>query len=117
MDWILKHKLVAIVIVVFFAGVAWYMLAGTSGENPVLTSESPASAPPGAQDLVDSLIALRTVSLDGTIFANPAFQVLHDLTTPILPEPVGRPNPFASLGADVAASASSTRSAQIFTPR
>ncbi len=99
MDWILKHKIISIIIVVLIAGIAWYTLSGSSSDTAVLTSETSAVAPAGAQDLVDSLLALRAVTLDGTIFGNTAFQVLRDLTTPITAEPVGRANPFAPLGA------------------
>jgi hypothetical protein len=116
MNWILQHKITSIIIVLFLAGGAWYMLSGSSSDNAVLTSETP-SAPAGAQELVDSLLALRAVSLDGTILANPAFQALKDLTTPITPEPVGRPNPFAPLSSGVSGNASSTQAAKIFAPR
>ncbi|HEY4516780.1 MAG TPA: hypothetical protein VJG64_02440 [Candidatus Paceibacterota bacterium] len=124
MDWILRHKIVAVVIVILVAGVAWYMLSGTSSDDSVLTSETETVAPAGAQDLLDSLLALRSVSLDGTIFTNPAFQILRDLTTPITPEPVGRPNPFAPLGFDASVNASSavggastTKSTKLLAPR
>ena len=115
MDWILRHKTISIVIVVLVAAAAWYMLSGTSSDNAVLTSETAAAAPAGAQDLVDSLLALRAVTLAGTIFSNPAFQALRDLTTPITPEPAGRANPFAPLGSD--ASAAAAKNAQPSAPR
>jgi len=117
MDWILKHKIIAIVIVLTLAGGAWYILLPSSAVPAVLTTTLSASAPAGAQDLVNSLLALRAVSLDGTILTNPSFQALRDFSTPITPEPVGRPNPFAPLGSEASASAISTKSAKVFGPR
>ncbi len=118
MDWILRHKLLAIIITVVLAGVAWYMLSGSSSPSaPVLSTEQPTQAPAGASDLVQSLLVLRAVTLSGTIFSNPAFQALQDFTTPIIPEPVGRPDPFAPLGQGNQASPSSTQGAQIFAPK
>lgn len=117
MDWILRHKIISLTIVFLVTGVAWYTLSGSSSDNAVLTSETESAVPADAQDLVNSLIALRAVSLDGEIFTNPAFQVLRDFTTPITPEPVGRPNPFAPLGFDAPTGASSTQSTQLFAPR
>ena len=105
MDWLLKHKLSGIVIVIVLAGIAWYMLSGSSpSPDSVLTSESAAQIPPEAQELVETLLTLRAVTLQGTIFSNPSFQVLKDFSTPIIPEPIGRPNPFAPLGVDIAGS-------------
>ncbi len=116
MDWILKHKILAIALTLVFAGVVWYFLSGSASSEPVLSTDQPASVPSGAADMVASLLALRTVSLDGTIFSNPSFRALKDFTTPVVPEPVGRPDPFAPLGAGGQVSAGATKSAQIFVP-
>jgi hypothetical protein len=37
---------------------------------------------------------IKTVSLDGAIFSNERFTTLVDFTEPIIPQPVGRSNPF-----------------------
>lgn len=117
MDWILRHKALAIIITLGIAVGAWYFL-GSSSTTPdtVLSADEPSAAPAGTSDLIESLLALRAVSLNGTIFSDPAFQALKDFTTPIVPEAVGRPNPFAPLGADSKASDASTKSARIFAP-
>jgi hypothetical protein len=114
-----RHKLILIVVAIIIAGIAWYALSGgTPSSSSDLTSAAPtASANPADQDLVNTLLTLRTVQLDGTIFTDPAFMSLKDFSTQIVPEPVGRTDPFAPLSAAAAPSASSTRSAQIFTPR
>ena len=91
--------------IIAFTG--WYFLSGSPSSTEVLTSET-APAPDGSGDLIHSLVTLRAVSLSGTIFSNPSFQVLQDFTTPIVPEPVGRPDPFATLGSENAAPATVT---------
>jgi len=69
---------------------AWYVLSEPPQEELTTTSvESGVD-----KDLVSTLLQLRTVSLTGTIFSDPAFQSLQDFGTQIIPEPVGRPNPF-----------------------
>src|SRR3989344_696149 len=98
MDFILKHKLVAVGMVIVVAAGAWYFLSGSSDSGAVLSTEVPA-VPPEAEELIRSLAALRAVTLDGAIFSNPSFQALRDFSTPITPEPVGRRNPFAPLSA------------------
>lgn len=57
-------------------------------------------------DVVGVLLQLRAVSLSGTIFTDPAFQALQDFGSEIIPEPVGRQNPFAPLGGTAAATTS-----------
>lgn len=71
---------------------AWAILSEPQPEELTTT----ASVESGVdKDLVGTLLQLRTVSLTGTIFSDPAFQTLQDFGTQIIPEPVGRPNPFA----------------------
>ena len=117
MNWIMQHKIIAIVIVVTLATGAWYFLSGTSAPPSVLTTAPPSTAPAGAQDLVDSLLALRAVSLDGTILSSPSFQALQDFSTPITPEPAGRTNPFAPLGSDVVVGAAAASAAKSTVPK
>ncbi len=97
MDWILKHKVLSIIIAFAFAIAAWYFLSGSTPAT-VISSNQPSQSPQGTDQLVQSLLALQSVTLSGTIFSDPSFQVLKDFTTPITPEPVGRPDPFAPLG-------------------
>jgi len=39
---------------------------------------------------------MRSIRLDSSIFENPAFASLRDFGREIIPEPVGRTNPFVS---------------------
>ncbi|RJQ34136.1 hypothetical protein C4568_03295 [Candidatus Parcubacteria bacterium] len=99
MDWLVKHKLVAGIVILVITAAAWYMLSGSApADDAVLMTENVQDIPPEAQELLDSLRRLQEVDLDSPIFANPSFQVLKDFTTPVIPEPIGRTNPFAPLG-------------------
>src|SRR5258708_2488822 len=98
MSFIFKHKLFAGALVIVVAAALWYFLSGSSAPEAVLSAENP-SAPPEAQQLIQSLTTLRTVTLDGAIFSNASFQLLHDFSTQIATEPVGRLDPFAPLSA------------------
>jgi hypothetical protein len=46
-------------------------------------------------DLLTALGQLRQLKLDETIFDNPVFTSFTDYGTELLPQPKGRPNPFA----------------------
>ena len=99
MDFVLKHKLMAIVLIIALAGFGWLLLSGSSEQEAVLSAEAP-GIPPEAQQLIQNLNQLSAVTLDGSIFTNPAFQALRDFSTPIVAEPIGRQNPFAPLSAN-----------------
>jgi hypothetical protein len=84
------------------AGVVWYSFLGGNAEVPLLQTEDLTAA--GVQsEVVTTLLQLRAVSLSGTIFSDPTFSSLQDFGSAIVPEPVGRANPFAPLGQNAGA--------------
>ncbi len=100
-----NHKGLIIGGVIVLIGVAWYVLgSGSSSQSDITTTTTDSAlSGPGAQ-IVATLVSLQAVSLNSSIFSDPAFASLQDLTTAIVPEPVGRPDPFAPLaGASVPA--------------
>lgn len=101
MQWIKKNMVVVIILVVVIVGGVWYGMSGggTQSEQLLTTEVINDSGSPTEdavdRDLVETLLTLRAITLSGTIFADPAFKALQDFGTTIVPEPVGRPNPFA----------------------
>lgn len=114
MGLILQHKLTVAIGVLVIAGGIWYGMSGGATAQPLLATDTPLSA--GDQELVATLLELRAVSLNGTIFSDPIFLSLKDFGKEIVPEPVGRPNPFAPLPGAVQPTVETTRSAQLFAP-
>lgn len=95
---IFKNKLVVLVLVgVVLAGVVWYSFL-RDDSTALLKTQDLTEATNVDGDVVGVLLQLRAVSLSGTIFTDPAFQILQDFGSEIIPEPVGRPNPFAPIG-------------------
>ncbi|OIP77647.1 MAG: hypothetical protein AUK16_01390 [Parcubacteria group bacterium CG2_30_44_11] len=45
---------------------------------------------------LERLIILQGISLDDSLFSNSRFQSLVDFSEPIIPQPIGRDNPFSS---------------------
>ena len=117
MTLISQHKLIVALVAIVILGIGWYALSGTPASTPTLTSTSVSWSSPAEQNLVSTLLALRAVKLDASIFSDTAFMSLKDFSTQIVPEPVGRANPFAPLSTSASVSATSTKSAQIFAPR
>ncbi len=112
-----KHKTYTFIgLGILVALIAWWTLsAGTPASTSLLETQTVGDQSVAAdKGLVGTLLQLRAVSLSGAIFSDPAFRVLRDFGTQIIPEPVGRPNPFAPISAPVATT--SARDAQLFKP-
>ena len=108
LDTIMHNKIAVAGLVIVVAVGAWYFLGGDSGtpEEGLVTETFTSPASEADRDLVATLLELRSVSLDGAVFSDPIFRSLKDFGSEIIPEPVGRPNPFAPLpGAPAAAGA------------
>lgn len=82
-----------IILLVAVAGIYWYFSNGTE-QLPLSTDGSVNQAQTEFQALVSKL---TPISFDNSIFSDPRFNALVDLTTPITPEPVGRLDPFATV--------------------
>ncbi|MBI4128945.1 MAG: hypothetical protein HY460_02730 [Parcubacteria group bacterium] len=82
---------------ILIAIIAALTLLGESPPEDTLIAQGAAPKSELERGLVDTLLQLRSVSLGGAIFTDPAFVNLRDFGSQILQEPVGRPNPFAPL--------------------
>lgn len=112
---ILKNKLILIILGgIVLAGIVWYSFM-REDSTQLLQTKDLTTATSVDSDVVGVLLQLRSISLSGTIFTDPAFQSLQDFGREIVPEPAGRPNPFAPLnGASVRTSTSTaTTSARV----
>ncbi|HWO07310.1 MAG TPA: hypothetical protein VNM40_01865 [Candidatus Paceibacterota bacterium] len=93
---LLQNKMVLMIVVgILVAGVVWYSFLRDRGTGELLQTDNLTEATEADRDIVNTLLELRAVSLSGTIFSDPAFLRLKDFGSQIIPEPVGRPNPFA----------------------
>lgn len=105
MNWIMHNKLIFIIAVIVVALGVWYGLSQDGAPETLLTTTTPDGSPVSQasndQEIIGTLLALRAVTLSGTVFGEPSFMSLQDFGTTIVPEPVGRPNPFAPLGTQV----------------
>lgn len=118
MKFITDHKLIVLLIVVAL-GVGWWFLAdagGSSSTGTTITTQSTEGQSAGDQALVATLLQLRAVKLDGGILSDPVYKSLQDYSTAIIPEPVGRENPFAPLSLRATSSPDANHAAAIFTP-
>ena len=97
------------------AGFVWYGFSGSSQPTSLLTTQNAGGSSDSMEkDLVATLLALRSVSLSGTIFSDTTFRGLRDFSTQIVPEPMGRPDPFAPISGGSVSSETGGGNAKLF---
>ncbi len=90
-----RQTLILGVALVVMLGAAYIYFFRTEPEPSLVTSSGPT---PAEQRFLDLAAELSTISFNTGLFADPRFMSLVDLTTPILTETPGRPDPFLPLG-------------------
>jgi hypothetical protein len=95
------RTLILAVVIIAIAFFAYSYFFADKGQ-PILSEQAPAAETPVDQDLIALLLQLRSIRLDTAIFNDPAFRSLQDFSQALVPEAIGRTNPFAPLGARLA---------------
>ena len=98
MKFLIKNKFILILAGLMIIGFVWYSFSGGPDSSSLLKTEGGDGADGEIdKDIVSTLMALQEITLSGTIFSDPAFRELKDFSTEIVPEEVGRDDPFAPL--------------------
>lgn len=112
LDILKRNKLVALALLVVVLGGIWFVLSGDSGESESLVVSGGADSIKSSEEraALDTLLQLKAIQLDDSVFREPAFLSLRDSRTEIVSEPIGKRNPFAPFSS--VASASTTAPAK-----
>jgi len=82
-------------------------LSSTTGAANIAGNGTSAAQSQLGREFLTTLLNLKTITLDDSIFTAPAFTSLQDFTAPVATTDIeGRQNPFAPLGLDAAAAGS-----------
>ncbi len=92
-----KYQIPILVAILVIGGFIAYSYFFTSKPQAALTATAPQNASGVDDDLISLLAQLKTIRLDGSFFSDPVYQSLQDFSQQLVPEPVGRPDPFAPL--------------------
>lgn len=96
-----KNILYVGVAVVLVGGAGFYLLSqepepvDTAGGTGALNPQRAARIAQLEQELLSRLLELQAIKLNDDLFGSLSFQSLIDFHQPILPQPLGRDNPFA----------------------
>lgn len=91
-----KNKI--LLVALLLVAVVGYYIFMVGGDDPLTVSESGGEVTIGQEIIIElnRLKALRNIRED--IFVNPVFVSLQDFTQQVVPEPLGRNNPFSPIG-------------------
>lgn len=112
-----KKIILFIVIVVVITIVAVLVLGKNDTETTKILQTTGLSTTTESEDddsgeFLQSLSQIKAINLDTTFFKNKSYQKLVDFSiTPVIEDPriIGRPNPFAPIGADSASNTPNTQ--------
>jgi len=91
-----KKIITGVVIVLLFAAYSALSPSGAEPQGTLVARSAQVSANfQAGKEILALLVDLKSIRLDGSLFADPVFQSLEDFSIPIEPEPRGRTNPFA----------------------
>jgi hypothetical protein len=82
-----------VILVLLFFGYEIFLAKPAQQQN----SGSSSAQVIGAQ-ILSMLAQIKTISLDGSVLHDSRFAALRDLSPALVPQPVGRRNPFAPIG-------------------
>jgi len=99
MDILKENKAILVIVVIIVALLAFYgMSSGGSSSSSVLSASSPnTDKAVNDRELLQLLTDMRNIHLEGNIFESASYTSLQDFGRSIIPEPVGRQDPFAPL--------------------
>jgi len=103
-------KIITIIIVLILAFIAYsFWQKDDPADSESLVRTQPTNIDVLGQDIIRVLNRIDDIDLDRSVFEDPVYKSLIDSSRPILPEPVGRNNPFLPYSKTVPQTSTSTR--------
>lgn len=93
-----KIKISIIVAIIVIAGLFAYRFFFVRVDEEALTSTSSSANAEVGREVLETLETLETINLDSSVFEREDFRNLKDFSVEIVPDPLGRRNPFAPIG-------------------
>ena len=97
MKIIKENKVILIVIILIISILIWSGMANTGGDSLLSQRSATQNRSVDDRELLQLLTDMRNIRLEGHIFESPAYLQLQDFGRSIVPEPVGRDDPFAPI--------------------
>ncbi len=100
MNILKENKGILIVVIIVIALLVWYSMSNQSdSSSDRILSTTSSEHLVDDRELLQILTNMEKIRLDGRIFESDVYLSLQDFSRSIVPEPIGRPDPFAPLEA------------------
>ena len=99
MNFFSRYRSTLVIIALIIAAFFIYSFFFAPKDDAVLKESGGTTTVSVDNELIALLLELKALKLDDSLFSNSAFQSLQDFSQALVPEPIGRENPFAPLGA------------------
>ena len=106
----MKNNIITIILVILIGMVAFWYLTKTDNSTAYLATDVKTTDSVDAKYIYNILQQMAQVNLDDSLFSSLTFQNLKDNTVSFSPQPSGRNNPFAPVGADLNITGQGTQS-------
>lgn len=98
-----KNKVMLVVLLVilaFFGYRFMFKKDASSGKSDLAVDAGAEASGQSAigRDLIVTISKLKSLNLDDSLFKDPIFNNLSDFSIPLIPQEVGRSNPFSPIG-------------------
>lgn len=98
-----KNKVILIILLVilaFFGYRFMFKKGASSGKSDLAVDSGTGASGQSAigRDLIVTISKLKSLNLDDALFKDPIFNNLSDFSVPLIPQEVGRSNPFSPIG-------------------
>lgn len=101
-------KIILFIAIFIFAVIGYVVFFGKddtsdallTSNNQAIDSNQTVSETSVGREFLTSLLNIKNIKLNDSIFSNPSFSNLQDFTSQLIEQPSGRPNPFAPVGSD-----------------
>ena len=112
-----KYKNIIIIAVIIGIGLIAYsfLKPDPTAETLLETTQRQDSAQVLGDEITSAISQINSLKLDRTVLDDPIVKKLIDHSKPILPEPVGRKNPFAPIGANSSVNGATSSAIKIST--
>ena len=109
----MKNNIITLVLVIVVGMIAYWYLTKTDTTAGYLVTDVKTTDTVDAKYIYNILQQMEQVTLDDSIFENPAFKKLKDNYVSFPAQVAGRNNPFAPVGMDSAFQSTSSQSSNI----
>ena len=97
------YLLIALAVVALISGVVIFNAMSSTPSDQEIVTEGDMTASVDEVLFITLASQIETISFDESFFSDPRFMSLVDIRTPIVPEDVGRRDPFANISGIVPA--------------